>query len=190
VADLLGGICTNAARVPGLPFEARVLYAHPHLPQGAPTSPALANACFYRVDCRLSGLAKSSGAEYTRYADDLAFSGGPDFDRRAERFSTHVAVLLDEEGFHVNHRKTGVMRQSVRQRIAGLVTNQRVNVARGDFDLLKAILTNCARQGPASQNRGGVENFRAHLDGRVSFVESVNAGKGARLRRIFERIQW
>jgi len=190
VADLLGGLCTNAARVPGLPFEARALYRAPHLPQGAPTSPALANACFYRVDCRLAGLAKSAGAEYTRYADDLAFSGGEDFDRRAERFAVHVAVLLEEEGFFVNHRKTRVMRQGVRQRLAGLVTNRRVNVARADFDKLKAILTNCARLGAAGQNREGHQNFRAHLEGRVSFVESVNAGKGARLRVIFERIQW
>jgi len=55
--------------------EARSLYSRPHLPQGVPTSPALANGCAYRVDCRLRALARSAGAEYTRYADDLAFSG-------------------------------------------------------------------------------------------------------------------
>ncbi len=184
VADLLGGICTNSVRGFG------ELYARAHLPQGAPTSPALANLCAYRVDCRLAGLARSAGAEYTRYADDLAFSGGEDFERRVERFSTHVAAILEEEGFRVNHRKTRIMRQGVRQRLAGLATNQGVNVIRADFDRLKATLTNCVRLGPASQNHDGHPLFREHLEGRVGFVESINAAKGARLRRIFEKIDW
>ncbi len=90
VADLLGGICTNA--VPRRVWnatcnEACILHTRPHLPQGAPTSPALANVCAYRTDCRLTGLALSAGAEYTRYADDLAFSGGEAFERGVERFS-------------------------------------------------------------------------------------------------------
>ncbi len=184
VADLLGGICTNSA--PGY----GELYARPHLPQGAPTSPALANLCAYRVDCRLAGLARSAGAQYTRYADDLAFSGGEDFERRVERFSTHVAVILSEEGFTVNHRKTRIMRQSVRQRLAGLAANQRVNVIRADFDRLRATLTNCVRLGAASQNREQHPLFRAHLEGRVGFVESINPQKGARLRRILDQIAW
>ena len=184
VADLLGGICTNSVRGYG------ELYRRPHLPQGAPTSPALANLCAYRADCRLAGLARSAGAEYTRYADDLAFSGGADFERRVERFSTHVAVILEEEGFRVNHRKTRIMRQGVRQRLAGLTANQRVNVIRTDFDRLKATLTNCVRRGAARQNHEGHPLFREHLEGRVGFVESINAAKGARLRRIFEKIAW
>src|SRR5437016_1707385 len=125
VADLLGGICTNATPRDvwrDLPFEigavdlpdARALYARPHLPQGAPTSPSLANVCAFRMDCRLTGLAKSAGAAYTRYADDLAFSGDRDFERRVDRFATHVSVVLAEEGFAVNHRKTRIMRQGVR----------------------------------------------------------------------------
>ena len=82
------------------------------------------------------------------------------------------------------------MRQGVRQYLAGLVANERINVPRPDFDRLKAILTNCARLGPASQNRQGHPNFRAHLEGRVAFVESVNPQKGVRLRRLFESIDW
>jgi RNA-directed DNA polymerase len=201
VADLLGGICTNA--VPRHVWnaaaadadqaqiqEARVIHTRPHLPQGAPTSPALANICAYRVDCRLTGLARSARAEYTRYADDLAFSGNDEFERGVERFSTHVAAVLMEEGFSVNHRKTRIMRQGVRQRLAGLVANERMNVPRADFDRLKAALNNCAHLGPDTQNRAAHPRFRAHLEGRIGWVESINPVKGQRLRAIFDQIAW
>jgi len=201
VADVLGGICTNTAprdvfKAAGFDIDparlrdARTLYARPHLPQGAPTSPALANLCAYRMDCRLVGLARSAGARYTRYADDLAFSGSEAFERSVERFSTHAAAISHEEGFAVNHRKTRIMRQGVRQHLAGLVANQKPNVMRTDFDRLKATLTNCVRHGPESQNRDGHAAFRAHLEGRVGFVESINPAKGKRLRDTFERIRW
>lgn len=95
-----------------------------------------------------------------------------------------------EEGFTVHHRKTRVMGKSVRQRLAGLVVNQTTNIPREDYDRLKATLTNCVRLGPESQNRDRHENFRAHLQGRVSFVEIINPPRGQRLRERYENIPW
>ena len=195
VAARLAGICTNAvpARVWAgreVAFETRQMYRRGHLPQGAPTSPALANAMSFRLDCRLSGLARAAGATYTRYADDLAFSGDAEFARGIERFAMHAMAVAMEEGFEVRARKTRVMRQGVRQRLAGLMVNEQINVAREEFDRLKAVLTNCVRHGPESQNREGLAAFREHLLGRVGFVESVNAVRGKKLRGIFERIGW
>jgi RNA-directed DNA polymerase len=189
VADLLGGICTNA--VPRRIWNGRApdIYTRPHLPQGAPTSPAVANLTAYRLDCRLTGLAKSVDAAYTRYADDLAFSGGDGFSRVAERFSLHAAAIAVEEGFNVNHRKTRIMRQGVRQQLAGIVVNETVSLRRRDLELLEAILTNCARFGCESQNRAGVADFRAHLAGRVGFVEMINRAKGRRLRGLLGEIK-
>ena len=185
IADCLGGICTNAVprdvwnnRQP----EVRTLYAR--------TSPALANLMAYHLDCRLFGLAKSAGAVYTRYADDLAFSGGEGFNRVARRFSTHAAAIALEEGFSVNHRKTRIMRQGVRQHLAGIVVNQQPNLHRRELELLEAILTNCVRSGPKSQNRAALPDFRAHLEGRIGFVEMINRVKGNRLRALFEGIEW
>ena len=201
VADRLGGICTNAVPQevwsnrpneiePSQWQETRTLYARPHLPQGAPTSPALANLTAYRLDCRLSALAKTAGAVYTRYADDLAFSGGEEFNRAVGRFATHVAAIAFEEGLSVNHRKTRIMRQGVRQHLAGVVVNQKTSLRRRDLEVLEAILTNCVRRGPESQNRDAHPNFRAHLEGRIGYVEMINRDKGRRLRALFEGIKW
>ncbi len=178
VARVLAGLCTNTvprailAHAGGSGAEreraqaaaiwrAGQLYGRPHLPQGAPTSPALANLAAYRLDARLAGLARAAGADYTRYADDLVFSGGEDFARSIGRFPTHVAAIALEEGFAVQHRKTRVMRRGCRQRAAGVVINDKINMPRDDYDRLKAILCNCVRHGPQGQNRAGVPDFRA-----------------------------
>jgi hypothetical protein len=201
VAGLLAGLCTTdtprdvrsqrCATVDAATlYDARSLYGRPHLPQGAPTSPALANICSRRLDVRLMNYAEAAGAVYTRYADDLAFSGGEAFERGVDRFAIQIAAIAREEGFAVHHRKTRVMRQGVRQHLAGLVTNQRVNIDRRDFDRLKATLTNCVRLGPESQNREDHPRFRQHLEGRVAFVESIHPAKGARLRGLLGRIEW
>jgi hypothetical protein len=201
VSVALAAICTNAA--PGAiwrehrtqtgveeGYHLRQLYSASHLPQGAPTSPALANFCAHRIDCRLAGLAKAAGAQYTRYADDLAFSGDEAFARHAASFADHVAAILLEEGFSAHHRKTRILRQGVRQHLAGLVVNQHPNLARDDYDRLKAILTNCVRQGPQAQNREAHPDFRAHLAGRVGWVASVNPARGAKLRQLLDQIVW
>ncbi|HKV91046.1 MAG TPA: reverse transcriptase family protein [Candidatus Angelobacter sp.] len=205
VADLLGGLCTTVTprdiwgrsafgEDPLHLWESRrepcAFYFQRHLPQGAPSSPALANLCSFRMDCRLAGLAASAGAAYTRYADDLAFSGNDEFESRVERFAAHVASIAAEEGFSIHHRKTRIMRSGTLQHLAGLTVNRHVNIRRTDFDRLKATLTNCVRSGPESQNRHGHSQFRSHLDGKVGYVEMINPARGKRLRAIFEQIRW
>ncbi|WP_328805981.1 reverse transcriptase family protein [Paraburkholderia solitsugae] len=199
VARALTALCANRVPSAGLlapdvrdriDWQERQRYRNRHLPQGAPTSPALANLCAFRLDLRLAGLARSLGATYTRYADDLAFSGGDDLARMAERLELRVAAIAIEEGFAVNLRKTRVMRRGARQHLAGVVVNSHPNLARPEFDALKAVLTNCVRHGPASQNRDGHSNFRAHLAGRVAHAAMLNAARGAKLKGIFDQIEW
>jgi len=81
-------------------------------------------------------------------------------------------------------------RRYVRRRVTGVVVNAHPNVARADYDRLRAILTNCLRHGPMGQNRGGHPRFRLHLAGRIGWVESLNPRRGARLRALFDRIEW
>jgi hypothetical protein len=200
VARLLTGLCTVTAppevlaalspeqRHRALPGRA---LAGPHLPQGAPTSPALANLAAWRLDRRLDALARRSGAAYSRYADDITFSGPRSiaFDA-AQPLVEIVAEIVAEEGFAVNSAKTRIQRAGGRQMVTGVVVNRHLNVPRRDYDRLKAILTNCRRHGPPSQNRAGHPAFRTHLDGRVTWVETVNPARGARLRELFEAVDW
>jgi RNA-directed DNA polymerase len=200
VARLLAGLCTNAvpSEVLGArPANARRprgnddrVFLSPHLPQGAPTSPALANLSVFRLDCRLDSLSRAAGARYTRYADDLVFSGEAALERSVRRFHVLVCLIALEEGFEINTRKSHFMRQGVRQQVAGIVLNARPNVPREDFDRLKATLTNCVRNGPDGQNRDRHADFRAYLSGRISYVTMIHPARGRRLRELFERIVW
>jgi hypothetical protein len=139
-----------------------------HLPQGAPTSPALANLAAFGLDRRLDGLAAALGARYSRYADDLAFSGGLHLRRTRADVGRLVATIAGEEGFRLHPAKTSCRTSAQRQVLAGVVVNRRPNVARKDYDRLKAIVHNAARAGGASQNRLGHPDFRASLEGRVA----------------------
>jgi hypothetical protein len=198
VAHLLSGLCTS--RVPlevwkkrPDPRDADKLWNYfrgPHLSQGAPTSPALANLCAYGLDVRLSGLAHSAEVNYTRYADDLAFSGDGRLERSARRFQVAVAVIAAEEGFDFHFRKSGFMRRSVCQQLGGVVVNERPNIRRAVYDNLKAILTNCIRHGSHSQNRKGHSDFRSHLLGRIAHVQMIHHEHGKKLRALFDRIIW
>ncbi|HWB08202.1 MAG TPA: reverse transcriptase family protein [Pirellulales bacterium] len=198
VALLLTRLCTHRAasdvfeQITSIEDRTRLetLYGWPHLPQGAPTSPALANLAAWRLDCRLAALAAASGANYTRYADDLAFSGGPELERAARRFHVEVAAIALEEGFAVNTRKTRIMRAGVRQHLAGVVVNRHPNLDRNHFDRLKAILHNCVAQGPKGQNCEGRADFRAYLAGSIAYAEMINPARGRRLRALFDAIVW
>ena len=162
----------------------------PHLPQGAPTSPALANLAAFRLDRRLSGLAVSLDVNYTRYADDLTFSGPARLVRVANSVRRAVAEIAREEGFTVNDRKSMLATRAGRQRVCGVVVNERLNAPRHEYDVLKAILHNSRVHGPMSQNRAGRPDFRAHLLGRLSWMESLNPKRGEKLRRQFTSITW
>jgi RNA-directed DNA polymerase len=200
VAHVLTGLCTNAmpvdewARVPR-PMTAEAIAAHhrlgrrlaaPHLPQGAPSSPALANLSAFRLDRRLAALAASLDARYSRYADDLVLSG--DGRLRAPWVRSVVASIASEEGFRVNLAKTNLMTRAGRQRVAGIVVNDRVNLARDEYDALKAILHDAEHHGLAAANRTGHPEFRAHLRGRIAWLESLHPARGAHLRERLARL--
>jgi hypothetical protein len=200
VARLLTGLCTTSLPADvwdarpggrlGADFLLRQQLITRHLPQGAPTSPAIANLTAWRLDKRLSALAGKLDASYTRYADDLTFSGSAELARSRKRLVVLVGAVAADEGVSLNFRKTRLLRQGVRQHVTGVIVNVRPNIRREDFDQLKAILTNCIRNGPQDQNRDGHGDFRAYLLGRLSQVRVVHAARGEKLLGLFNRIEW
>ncbi len=164
--------------------------ATPHLPQGAPTSPALANLAAFGLDRRLRGLARSLEIHYSRYADDLTFSGPPKLVQGAPTLRRAVTQIAREEGFTVNEAKSMLATRAGRQRVCGVVVNRQLNTTRREYDVLKAILHNSALHGPHTQNRHAVPDFRSHLLGRISWVASLNPERGEKLRRQFAEISW
>lgn len=177
----------------GTPTQREVLAKRlrlPHLPQGAPTSPPLANISLRFLDARLSGLASAAGASYTRYADDLSFSGEEAFARGAKRFLQSVEKIVAEQGHALNPAKTRLLPASVRQQVTGIVVNRHSNYSREQFDAVKATLHNCWRLGPSSQNRSEHPDFQAQLLGKICWIKQLNPQRGAKLLAIYQKIDW
>ena len=97
-------------------YLARLCCEEDHLPQGAPTSPILSNIVAKHLDMRLSGLAERYGFVYTRYADDLTFSG----DWIPVKFIESVSTIAVEEGFMINQEKTKIIGPWSRKIITGV----------------------------------------------------------------------
>jgi RNA-directed DNA polymerase len=206
VAHTLAGLCTTVTptavlrdapsprpgRYDAVDRRRRLVHplAGPHLAQGSPTSPALANLVAHRLDRRLAGLATRLGATYTRYADDLVFSGGRELARAMDRVVAHVAEIARDEGFRLHDGKTRVRSASQRQVVTGLVVNVTPQAARQEYDRLRAILHDAARSGPVTANRAGHPDFRAHLQGRIAWVAATSPQRAAKLYAAFAAVDW
>src|SRR5690606_4445867 len=123
VATVLAVLATEAERQPVV-AEGKTYYV-PVGPrvcvQGAPTSPGLCNAVLMRLDRRLAGLARKFDFVYSRYADDLTFSG--DDAALANRLLHFARTIVADEGFRLNNKKTRSLRRGQRQCVAGVVVN-------------------------------------------------------------------
>ncbi|HEY8429651.1 MAG TPA: reverse transcriptase domain-containing protein [Sandaracinaceae bacterium] len=182
VATVLALLCTEPPRVAaeldgkvwGVALGERVL------PQGACTSPAITNAVCRRLDRRLRGLAARHGFTYTRYADDLTFSG--DDRRKVGLLLRSARAILASEGFAEHPTKTRVMGRGRRQEVTGVTVNEKLAPSREDKRRLRAILHNAAKHGLASQNRDGHPDFAAHLRGLVGYACMLEPERAAEWR--------
>lgn len=158
------------------------------LPQGACTSPALSNLAAWGLDRRLGGVAAKLGWTYTRYADDLTFSGDT-LVPKGERSPKGVGWLLartrhvcEAEGFEVNEKKVRVQRRNSAQTVTGIVVNEKPSTSRAERRKLRAILHHARFEGLEKQNRTGRANYVAWLRGHVAYVLMVNPEQGRKLQ--------
>lgn len=178
VAQALAQLTTYRPRLPGVDGAPGPVLWPGVLPQGAPTSPALANLACRRLDVRLSKLAARYGARYTRYADDLTFSFAELPSISFGRFLWWVDGICQQEGFLEHPGKRKILRAGNQQRVTGLVVNDTVHVPREDRRRFRAILHNCARLGVAAASKGRAD-FAAYLAGYAAYVQMVQPELGA-----------
>lgn len=96
-----------------------------HLPQGASTSPVLSNIIAYEMDRKLAAMAEEFGLTYSRYADDLTFSGDV-FPK--EQVLARVKEIIREEKFEPNHQKTRFLNENDRKIITGVSVSSGVKL--------------------------------------------------------------
>ncbi len=167
----------------GLPLEAVSVVVETctlenRLPQGAPTSPFLANLVAARLDVRLAGLARKwKRGAYTRYADDLIFSAD---DRALNNLIPVAERIIRDCGFRVNARKLRIYRSGSRQWVAGVVVNTRPNVPFEVRHNLRAAIHQ-AREALLTSADAVVDLPR--LRGLASYAHSINPTAGARFLR-------
>jgi RNA-directed DNA polymerase len=163
-----------------LGYQRSVLYLLTHLctlnrclPQGAPTSPALSNLIVLRMDRRLAGFALKEKIRYTRYADDITFSG----EFEPGRIIKFVRKVVADEGLELNENKTRLMQRHKRQEVTGIVVNKKLQAPRQDRKELRKAIYFIEKYGLDSHIRH-TQNFRSnylkHLLGTANFFLFVN----------------
>lgn len=190
IARFLKGLCVHNPNphflgppLNALPFMTRKKILIPHLPQGAPTSPALANLCAFGLDMRLQSLAESMNLTYSRYADDLTFSGGANLKRQFGYLRGTLSEIARQEGFTLNPEKTRLMTAAQRQTVTGVVVNAHPNLSRAEYDRLKATLH------AGATGRAAIETLeRQRLRGRIEFVRALNPARAEKLLHLWEKI--
>ena len=183
VAAPLALICTDAERdrvaIDGQTWS--VAREQRRLPQGAPTSPAIANLIATRLDRRMLGAAIKLSFTYTRYADDMTFSGPAKPNSTAvNRLLWQLEKIAQGEGFTFNANKTRIMGSGTRQDVTGLVVNERPAVARHERRRFRAWLhaSELAKRAgaplPAWTNGKGMPSDGLGFAGYLAMVDPKN----------------
>lgn len=174
VAHLLTRLCTNANNV---------------LPQGSPASPALSNLVALKLDKRLSALAKSLNSDYSRYADDITFSGA----QSLRNVVPLVKRIIEDEGFTTNENKVRLQYAYQRQEVTGLIVNKKLTVSNKLLQEINSAVYYCKKFGVTSHMHyiGCDKSFyKEHLYGIAYYIKMVEPDKGNHLLEELDEITW
>jgi len=168
-----------------------------YLPQGAPTSPMLANLAMLRTDNDLARLAAERGFRYSRYADDLAFSSDADHSMaEMRRLQRDVCGILNNSGFRHNQRKTVIRGPGTRRIVLGmLVDGPRPRLQRSYKDMIRLHLHYLSSPafGPAKhalKRKSGVSSLYHHVRGMISWAQQVEPTFGQQALEQFASVEW
>ena len=144
------------------------------LPQGAPSSPAITNIILYEFDELIGQWCRERGIAYTRYCDDMTFSG----DFEPVEVIRLVRAELKTLGFLLNEQKTKIQRPSQQQSVTGIVVNEKLSIPAGYRRKLRQELYYCRKFGIQEHlQKIGLEipedTFRMQLLGKVNYVLQV-----------------
>lgn len=165
------------------------------LPQGAPTSPMLANLVCQSLDRRLARLAEKYGGTITRYADDIVFSAS-DFDRsRGENLIADIKTELWRLGFKANSNKTAIVPPGARRVVTGLLVDSTVpRLPKAYRDNLTLHLFHARTKGLAAHCKRrkfrSIVGFRDHIRGLMSYATAIDPVFGAECEKSFRSIDW
>ncbi|MFM2367857.1 MAG: hypothetical protein RL619_153 [Bacteroidota bacterium] len=143
------------------------------LPQGAPTSPYLSNLIFKEADAVISDYCIQHKIRYTRYADDLSFSG--DFDEN--KLLHKVTETIEKLNFHLNKTKTKLMTPDCRQTVTGIVVNEKPQVVfhkRNDLRQAMYYIKKFGFEEHREYKEIDQKNYLEHLLGKINFVLQIN----------------
>lgn len=175
----------------GLSVPATALLTHlcvykGKLPQGAPTSPYIANLVMKKFDEKLGKWCRNRNITYTRYCDDMTFSG----DRAAVRKSNiigKVRALLGNMNMKLNDKKTVFISSSQQQRVTGIVVNEKPAIPREMRRLIRQEVYYCQKFGVSdSLQRQGMDispdKYLHSLLGRISFALQIDPDNSEMLK--------
>jgi hypothetical protein len=145
--------------------------------QGAPTSPGICNTMALRMDRRLAGMARKLGFDYSRYVDDLVFSGDDPDRLNVLRF--RASRIIREEGFEVNRDKTRIFRSGGCQRVTGVVVNRVLGLSRQERRRLRAMIHRLKQDQAAGLPDDGRLSY---LRGKLAYLAMLNPGQAEKLR--------
>ena len=146
------------------------------MPIGAPTSPALLNRVLLKTDQILLEAATKRNCVYTRYADDLTFSG----DKGAIELLGVAKRTLGQIGLALDPKKTNIFRRGRRQMVTGLVVNEQVSIPRRLRRRLRAAVHR-VQNGQVSQWHNSDQTSTA-LQGRLAFLQMVHPQEALALK--------
>jgi retron-type reverse transcriptase len=163
-----------------------------HLPQGAPTSPAITNLMCRRLDRRLAAFAQKHGLVYTRYADDLTISSPRGTPAPVGAILAVLEKVATEEGFKLHPDKISVKHRGRRQEVTGLVVNDQLGVDRRTLKRFRAFLFQLEKDGPAGKHWGASGDPIAAAIGFANYLHMVMPERAAGLkeRALTLRAKW